>query len=113
MTLRPLAVALLFAAGAAAAQSTPSMSTVGALRTACKSTDWEGVACAWYINGVLQGYAFSTPAVPLVCVPPKVTLGQMAAVFYRWADERPEHWHRESASAVIVAFLAAFPCKTP
>ena len=45
-----------------------------------------------------------------VCSPENVTVGQLAKVWIKWANEHPERLHLAASSLVTEAFAQAWPC---
>ena len=56
-------------------------------------------------------YYFDKKAVDGVCIPTKVTLGQVVRVFNAFTQRHPEAQHETYQNIAYVALRQAFPCK--
>jgi Rap1a immunity proteins len=61
-------------------------------------------------QGYVAGVADSYEVLGVVCVPSKVTLGQLQDVVLKYLDAHPEGRHNIAASLVLKALTEAFPC---
>jgi len=71
-------------------------------------------ACRAYLEGFTDAYivfVHGAKAQKPFCTPGKSTWQQLSAVFVRWFDRNPKHWHESTASNIHKALLDAFPCK--
>jgi hypothetical protein len=70
------------------------------------------LACASYIQGVLEGASWMTTSQnPLsVCLDTGVSLYQLAEVVRKYGADHPEYAHWAAQRFVIQALRAAFPC---
>lgn len=123
MKTRIGAIALAAAIASISAQPVSSqaneLSTAGSLREQCGfalSPDTQasqaGLLCLSYIMGVsdMQIAIRGRGEQPFYCAPPGVSYVQLAAVYKKWADEHPEHWHEFKLDALLRSLKAAYPC---
>jgi hypothetical protein len=65
--------------------------------------------------GYLMGYVEAATSVlqvaDMLCVPPGVTLGQMARIIGKYLREHPAELHEEAHFLVYQALRRPFPCK--
>lgn len=135
MLVLAFAVTLLGGVAAAAATETKSRTSTGDLLEACKaheaskqtgrSTPFESGCCIGYLVGFMDGHdgasAFSSLVAaqdkpkPIIWGVPheagKVQIGQVIAVFIKWAEAHPERWHENRAIGLVDALREAWPCK--
>ena len=73
------------------------------------------LACASYIQGVLEGASWmATSQNPLsVCLDTGVSNYQLAEVVRKYGADHPEYAHWTAQRFVIQALRAAFPCPVP
>lgn len=45
-----------------------------------------------------------------ICVPSRVTLGQLMEVFAKFMKQNPEVWDKNASALVTVALMQSFPC---
>lgn len=99
--------------------------TVQSLYQDCKATGERYTGCLRYLTGVgdmmdtIGTIRGSSPLSPDVlrslfpfamCLPEKVTLGQMNQVFLNWTEANPKRWQEPEEIGVWTAFQDAWPC---
>lgn len=74
--------------------------------------DFDGaMICTYYVNGVLDGYEIGVgPEKSLICLPDKVSRGQLTLVVAKYLEDRPEMLQNDPEYLVIDAISKAFPC---
>ncbi|HET9942600.1 MAG TPA: Rap1a/Tai family immunity protein [Terriglobia bacterium] len=77
-------------------------------RTA-KATDWN--ICVGYISGFLDGLLSERVNAKVICVPEKVTLGQLARVMVKHLEENPNTLHLHRVMGIEEALFRAYPCR--
>lgn len=60
--------------------------------------------------GAFQSLRYFSRMVAPVCIPPEVTLGQLARVFNAYAATHPEIHHDAYEYVALLALREAFPC---
>jgi hypothetical protein len=82
-------------------------------------TNFSSGVCAGYVNGVNDGLFFAAVQQARTaadvkmpyCIPHKVNIDEMSAVFVKYLNANPEKWHKPAATLLIDALSRAFPCK--
>jgi hypothetical protein len=77
-------------------------------RTA-KATEWN--ICVGYISGFLDGLLSERVNAKFICVPEKVTLGQLAQVMVKHFEENPNTLHLHRVMGIEEALVRAYPCR--
>jgi hypothetical protein len=78
-------------------------------------------ACAYYINGLVDGLMMGVTETSLVsrgtaskvygyCPPATVSVGDMKQVFRKYLDEHPKERQYRGASLAVEAWRRAWPC---
>ena len=67
------------------------------------------LACLQYMAGFTEAYGMRDD--PMACIPKNATVVQAAAVYVKFADERPDLWHYPARYTLAAALNGAFPCK--
>lgn len=62
-----------------------------------------------YTRGVLEAWTVNKA----VCLPPKVSYGQVYRTVALWLQARPQHLHKSTHLLVFSALTEAFPCQLP
>jgi hypothetical protein len=75
------------------------------LQYANKSNLFEQGYYQGYVVGVIEGNVLK------VCIPDRVTLGQLAQVVKKYMEGHPERLHRWADEIVLEAVAAAWPCR--
>jgi hypothetical protein len=79
-------------------------------------------ACAYYINGLIDGLTMAVTETSLVsrgdahkvygyCAPATVSVGDMKEVFKKYLNDHPENRKYTGASLALDAWRKAWPCK--
>jgi hypothetical protein len=63
------------------------------------------------IDGTITREHLYYPLRKKVCIPPKVTLGQMIKIFINWGSNHPEFLHLPALEGVNSSVAEAFPCQ--
>jgi hypothetical protein len=66
--------------------------------------------CIGYIEGIVDMGGMGGKDSPSICVPEKVSGGQVVDIVKKWFVDHPEHRHYAAAGLVDEALSAAFPC---
>jgi hypothetical protein len=77
--------------------------------------------CLGFVSGFVGGVEWTSTsfervahAKPVVCVPERVTKGQLILVVVKELNDDPAHLHIDAGVLVFSAFLKNFPChETP
>ena len=107
-------IAAMLLVGASAPDG-PSFNTGNEIYATCTSTAQDDFyACYGYITGFLGGADAAMLAGGgklTICLPPKVTNGQLHDVLVKWLQDHPDLRHLDGAVLTMTAFHTAFPCK--
>jgi Rap1a immunity proteins len=110
----PLAVILLWSAGATAAQQEMS---VLVLHHVCHDTDARSQsACSGFLVGLLAGLQMGTKMSregKPVCVPGSVSPDQLIAMLDKIVNEKPEFAVLPGLEAIAAGLQVVFPCRPP
>ena len=71
--------------------------------------DWN--ICVGYITGFLDGLLSERVNAKFICVPEKVTLGQLARVMVKHFEENPNTLHLHRVMGIEEALVRAYPCR--
>ncbi len=70
--------------------------------------------CLGYIYGAVD-YQWWIQSLKLaemkLCIPPRVTRGQLMEITKKYLKEHPDKWHIEMSSLFFLAIKETFPCK--
>ena len=66
--------------------------------------------CGGYMAALMELRDVQVPKERLFCVPEGASVGQMAKVFVKYADQHPERLHHPRMILVTDALQQAFPC---
>lgn len=65
--------------------------------------------CAGYLSGFMNGVSLDSK---IICPVAGTTPAQFVALYLKWADAHPQHWHLPVVFTVARSLRLAFPCKT-
>jgi hypothetical protein len=114
------------AAALFAVSGTACAFTAGELRSACKSAaqvhaGWvpkdvveavEVHRCLSFMLGIRDSQSFTRLLTggAVVCTRNAVTPGQIAAIYVKAVDERPETWNEDASTVAMLVLMKTFPC---
>lgn len=67
--------------------------------------------CIGYLNGSTSAMKYMPNVMNDLCVPAEVTMGQMQAIFIKWAKNNPQDWHIEADFSIVASLKETYPCK--
>jgi len=73
-----------------------------------EALDWN--ICAGYISGFLDGLLSERVNARFICVPEKVTLGQLARVMVKHLEDNRDTLHLHRVMGIEEALVRAYPC---
>ena len=74
------------------------------------SPDYQAAAyCGGYLAGFADAGHLWAPK-GAFCIPENALMGQVVAVYIKWADDHPEKWHRPRIITMLQAMHQRFPC---
>ena len=93
-----------------------NVGTIGYLASACSIEIPDDVIkaydqgyCYGALNTSLRYISVIEPLVNSFSLPENITIGQLKAVFLKWANQNPELWHKSDHIGMTQAVLSAFP----
>jgi hypothetical protein len=98
------------------ALAAPQDTTVGGLLKACEAEleadyekIWDNAFCLGTMTTSLQYLFILERDSKSFYLPEDITMGQLNAIFVKWAKGNPEKWHKASHIGMIKAVIEAFP----
>jgi hypothetical protein len=67
--------------------------------------------CLAYVLGASDAIAVESVAKPYVCIPDRVTAGQLKSVIIKYLSDNPKDRHMVASLSISKALWSAFPCE--
>lgn len=71
--------------------------------------DCVGEKCTAYIQGAVDALIYMRPR--NICIPIKVSAGQVESIVKQYITAHPEGWQRNAGGEISKALTAAYPCR--
>ena len=115
MKIRTVIFVALLAMGGQVQASSGAYNTAAILLDDCEAANTHSNGrCLGYLSGVHDAISYIVSAGQIArtfCVPNNASSDQLRRVFIKYANDNPQHLHREGFEIVEFAFDTAFPCK--